>query len=294
MSKKNVKNLVGLVLGLTVLITGCQKQSGFNISNNVNVLSREDGSGTRGAFIELFGIEKKNTEGKKIDYTTEEAQITNSTSVMMTTISSDKYSIGYVSLGFINNSVKALKINEVIPSIENIQNGQYKIVRPFNIVTSKNEVLSISANDFINYILSKQGQEIVEKNGFIPIATDKEYTSKINNFEKVVVAGSSSVTPVMEKIKEAYLLKNPQANIEIQQSDSTTGITSTINQICDIGMASRDLKASEIEKAQSTVIAQDGIAIIVNLENPITDMTTEMVSDIYTGKITKWNSIIEN
>lgn len=294
MSKKNLKNLVGLVLGLTVLITGCQKQSGFNISNNVNVLSREDGSGTRGAFTELFGIEKKNAEGKKIDYTTEEAQITNSTSVMMTTISSDKYSIGYVSLGFINNSVKALKINEVIPSIENIQNGQYKIVRPFNIVTSKNEVLSISANDFINYILSKQGQEIVEKNGFIPIATDKEYTSKINNFEKVVVAGSSSVTPVMEKIKEAYLLKNPQANIEIQQSDSTTGITSTINQICDIGMASRDLKASEIEKAQSTVIAQDGIAIIVNLENPITDMTTEMVSDIYTGKITKWNSVIEN
>lgn len=260
----------------------------FDTSKNIAVISREEGSGTRGAFIELIGIEQKNAEGKKIDNTTEEASITNSTSVMMTSVAGNPYAIGYISLGSLNDTVKALKIDGAEATAANIKAGTYKVARPFNIVTKGD--ISETAQDFMGFILSADGQAVVEKNGYISVDASA-YTSKKPS-GKVVVAGSSSVTPVMEKLKEAYAAVNPNATIEVQQSDSTTGVNSALEGICDIGMASRELKDSEIEKgANPTVIAIDGIAVVVNNENTIDALTTEQVLAIYTGETAKWNEV---
>ncbi|WMJ84630.1 substrate-binding domain-containing protein [Oscillospiraceae bacterium LTW-04] len=263
-------------------------EPGFDTTKNIAVISREEGSGTRGAFIELIGIEQKNAEGKKIDNTTEEASITNSTSVMMTSVAGNPYGIGYISLGSLNETVKALKIDGAEATAENIKTGTYKVARPFNIVT-KGDVSEV-AQDFMGFILSADGQAVVEKSGYIS-EDAAGYTSKKPS-GKVVVAGSSSVTPVMEKLKEAYASVNPNATIEVQQSDSTTGVNSALEGICDIGMASRELKDSEIEKgAQPTVIAIDGIAVVVNNKNTVNDLSTEQVLAIYTGEATKWNEV---
>lgn len=263
-------------------------QTSFDTTKNIAVISREEGSGTRGAFIELIGIEQKNAEGKKIDNTTEEATITNSTSVMMTSVAGNPYAIGYISLGSLNDTVKALKIDGAEATAENIKLGSYKVARPFNIVT-KGDISEV-AQDFMGFILSADGQAVVEKNGYISVDA-ASYTSKKPS-GKVVVAGSSSVTPVMEKLKEAYAAVNPNATIEVQQSDSTTGVNSTIEGICDIGMASRELKDSELEKgAKPTVIAIDGIAVVVNNNSTVDALSTEQVLAIYTGEATKWNEV---
>lgn len=257
-------------------------------AKKIVVVSREDGSGTRGAFIELFGIEQKK-DGKKIDLTTENAAITNSTAVMMTTVAGNKDAIGYISLGSLNNTVKALKIDGAEASAANVKNGSYKISRPFNIVT-KGEPKPI-AKDFISFIMSKQGQEVVSKAGYIGKTDAANYVANKKS-GKIVVAGSSSVTPAMEKLKEAYKKLNPDVNIEVQQSDSTTGVKSAISGICDIGMASRGLKKSEIEKGvQATVIATDGIAVIVNKESKVDNMTKAQVADIFMGKVTTWDKL---
>ena len=250
---------------------------------------REDGSGTRGAFIELFGIEEKDADGNKIDNTTEEAIVTNSTSVMMTTVAGNPAAIGYISLGSLNDTVKALKIDGADATVENIKSGSYKVSRPFNIATKG--TLSEAAQDFEDYILSAEGQAVIEENGYIA-ADDaaKPYAGKQPS-GKVTVAGSSSVTPVMEKLKEAYAAVNPNAEVEIQESDSTTGMNSTIEGICDIGMASRALKDSEKEAGLTeTKIAIDGIAVIVNKENSFDGMTSEAVKGVFTGEITDWSS----
>lgn len=254
----------------------------------ITVVSREDGSGTRGAFIELFGVEEKDADGNKVDNTTEEAEITNNTAVMMSTVAGNVDAIGYISLGSLNDSVKAAKIDGVEATAENIKSGEYKVSRPFNIAT--NGEVSDVAQDFIDYILSPEGQAVVEENGYIAVdSTEAESTQPEG---KVVVAGSSSVTPVMEKLKEAYAEVNPNAEIEIQQSDSTTGMTSAIDGICDIGMASRDLKDEELEAGlTATTIANDGIAIIVNNDNPTDDLTTDQVKSIYVGEITTWGDL---
>lgn len=292
--KSTTKKILFVILFFSVLLLGCDSKKEFSKDNNITVLSREEGSGTRGAFIELFGIEKKNSSGEKIDYTTDEAMVTNSTSVMMTSIASDMYGIGYVSLGFLNDSVKGLKIDGVFPSVENIKLGEYKIVRPFNIVTT-NKDLSESAKDFINFILSNQGQSVISENGFISISDLSDYDVKKIKFEKVVVSGSSSVSPVMEKIKELYQVYQPKSLVEIQQTDSTTGITSVLNEICDIGMSSRNLKSSEISNgALQTLIAQDGIAVVINKSNPLDSVSTKQVCDVFTGNTLKWNELIEN
>ena len=292
--KSTTKKILFVILFFSVLLLGCDSKKEFSKDNNITVLSREEGSGTRGAFIELFGIEKKNSSGEKIDYTTDEAMVTNSTSVMMTSIASDMYGIGYVSLGFLNDSVKGLKIDGVFPSVENIKLGEYKIVRPFNIVTTNKE-LSESAKDFINFILSNQGQSVISENGFISISDLSDYDVKKIKFEKVVVSGSSSVSPVMEKIKELYQVYQPNSLVEIQQTDSTTGITSVLNEICDIGMSSRNLKSSEISNgALQTLIAQDGIAVVINKSNPLDSVSTKQVCDVFTGNTLKWNELIEN
>ena len=255
----------------------------------ISVVSREDGSGTRGAFIELFGIEEKNDAGEKMDMTTEDAEITNSTSVMMTTISGNTEAIGYISLGSLNDTEKEVKIDGAEATVENIKSGAYKIARPFNIAT-KAEVSEVAA-DFIKFIMSEQGQKVVEDSGYISQGNEGAYeTSGLSG--KVVVAGSSSVTPVMEKLKEAYNALNPDVTIEVQQSDSTTGVTSAVEGVCDIGMASRELKDSELEKGVSgTVIAMDGIAVIVNNESPVEELTSENIKAIFTGEVTDWADV---
>lgn len=260
-----------------------------SMSGAITVLSREDGSGTRGAFIELFGIESKNDAGEKVDNTTEDAEITNSTSVMMTTIAGNKGAIGYVSLGSLNDTVKAVAIDGADATVDAIKAGEYKVARPFNIAVK--DGLSDAASDFIKFIMSEDGQKVVEDNGYISQGNEGAYTAT-GLKGKVVVAGSSSVTPVMEKLKEAYAAVNPDVEIEVQQSDSTTGMTSAIEGVCDIGMASRDLKDSELEAGLTpTVIAMDGIAVVVNNESPVSELTSENVKDIFTGDITDWADV---
>ena len=288
--KKSLKKCLSAVLLMAAGAGSCCFAAGkWNKKSQINVISREDGSGTRGAFIEIFGIEKKNDEGKKIDYTTEEAAITNSTAVMLSSVAGDKYAIGYVSLGSLNNSVKALQIDGAEASVENINNGSYKISRPFNIAVKDN--LSEVATDFVNYILSDEGQNVIAANKYIKVKTSGSFQTKAPK-GKVVVAGSSSVSPVMEKLIEAYKKINPNATLELQTSDSTTGVTNAINGTCNIGMASRSLKSSEKEKGVNEVtIAIDGIAVIVNQENPTVGLTKAQVESIFTGKVEKWNKI---
>lgn len=262
----------------------------FDADEFISVISREDGSGTRGAFIELFGVEQKDADGNKVDNTTEEAIITNNTEVMLTTVAGSEYAIGYVSLGSLNDSVKAVSIDGVEPSVEGIKDGSYAIARPFNIATK--DGLSDVAQDFVNFIMSADGQSIIEGKGYIPVNDAAEAFESNGAEGKVVVAGSSSVTPVMEKLQEAYLAINPNANIEIQQSDSSTGMTAAADGTCDIGMASRELKDSELEAGLTpTVIAMDGIAVIVNQGNPTENLTSEQVMNIYTGEVTTWSEV---
>ncbi len=250
----------------------------------ITVVSREDGSGTRGAFVELFGI-----EGDNGDMTVDTAEITNSTAVMMTTIAGNTAAIGYISLGSLDDSVKAVTIDGVEATTDNVKSGDYKVARPFNIVT--NGELSEAAQDFVNFIMSDEGQAVVEENGYISQGSNGAYTASGISGE-ISVAGSSSVTPVMEKLSEAYRALNPDVTIEVQMNDSTTGVTSAIDGICDIGMASRELKDSELEAGVTpTVIAMDGIAVIVNNENPVANLTTEQVGGIFTGEITDWADV---
>ena len=264
----------------------------FDNSEYINVVSREDGSGTRGAFIELFGVEEKNDAGEKIDNTTDEAIITNSTDVMLTTVAGDEYSIGYVSLGSLNDSVKAVSIDGAEATVDNIKSGDYTIARPFNIATKGTP--SDVAQDFINFIMSADGQAVISDNKYIPVDDGAAAFESNGASGKIVVAGSSSVTPVMEKLKEAYAAVNSGAEIEIQESDSTTGMTAAADGTCDIGMASRELEDSEKDKGlTSQAIALDGIAVIVNTQNDRTDISTDMVKKIFTGEVTDWNDVTE-
>ena len=269
---------------------GEQQTAEWDASNDITVVSREDGSGTRGAFIELFGIEQKDENGNKVDHTTEDANITNSTEVMMSTVAGNEYAIGYVSLGSLGDSVKAVKIDGAEATEENIKAGTYKVSRPFNIAT-KDEISDI-AQDFINFILSEEGQKVVSENGYISLDDVKPYESN-GATGKVVVAGSSSVTPVMEKLKEGYQKVNSGAEIEINQSDSTTGMTSAMSGICDIGMASRELKDEEAQELTSIVIATDGIAVIVNNDSPVEELTSDQVKAIFTGETVAWDEIVK-
>ncbi len=301
--KKKISKLILFVTVLAVALAGCANStpetstsseasdsSSFDQSKSITVISREEGSGTRGAFIELFGIEEKDADGNKVDMTTEEAEISNSTSVVITAVAGDEYSIGYISLGSLNDTVKALKIDGAEATVENIKSGTYKIARPFNIATKG--TVSEVAQDFIDYIMSSDGQAVVEENGYISSSDNAAAYSGSKPSGKVVIAGSSSVTPLMEKLKEAYLAINTNATIEIQQSDSTTGMTSVADGICDIGMASRELKDSEVDGGlNATVIAMDGIAVIVNKNNTLDELTSELVKNIYTGESTLWSDV---
>lgn len=250
--------------------------------NEITVVSREDGSGTRGAFIELTGVKQDDQ-----DLTTVEAIITNSTEVMMTTVAGDENAIGYASMGSMNDTVKAVKVNGVEATAENVKNGTYELSRPFNIATLGD--VSDVAQDFINFIMSADGQAVIEDKGYIKIDEEAAPFESNGATGKIVVAGSSSVTPVMEKLQEAYLAINSGAEIELQESDSTTGMTQTIDGTCDIGMASRDLKDSETEAGLvSTSIALDGIAVIVNNANDVSDLSTDEIAAIFKGERLEW------
>lgn len=293
---------VGLMTGL---MTGCgtKAQSGeadgagteadagdWDASMDIVTVSREDGSGTRGAFVELFGIEEK-IDGEKVDMTTADSQITNSTSVMMTTVADDEYAIGYVSLGSLNDTVKAVKVDGAEPTAENVKSGKYKVSRPFNIA-SKADLENEVAKDFMNFILSEEGQAVVEDSGYIPLDDVSVFEGK-NPEGKAVVGGSSSISPVMEKLIEAYQKVNPKAEIELQASDSTTGMQSAIDGSYDIGMASRELKDEEAKELTATVIATDGIAVIVNRASQVEELSSDQIKGIYTGETLSWDEVIK-
>ncbi|MFR4371297.1 MAG: substrate-binding domain-containing protein [Ruminococcus bicirculans (ex Wegman et al. 2014)] len=257
-------------------------------SDKITVISREDGSGTRGAFIELTGIEEKDSNGNKTDNTKKDALICKSTDVVLTQVSGDKNAIGYISFGSLNDTVKALKVEGVEPSTATIESGDYKIVRPFNIAVK--DGLSDAAQDFENYILSSDGQDIIEKAGYIKIDKSAAAYASNNASGKVVVSGSSSVTPVMEKLAEAYQKANTNVTVDVQQSDSSTGIKDAINGTSDIGMASRDISDDELSQGiKSVIIAQDAIAVIVNKDNAVEDITMDEIKAIYTGSKTTWS-----
>ena len=289
MRMKNWKRFAAVAMSVMCMGTKTGSAGSSSKSQTITVVSREDGSGTRGAFIELFGIEEKDASGKKVDNTTDDATITNSTEVMMTTVAGDEAAIGYTSLGALNSSIKALKVDGAEATAANVKSGTYKISRPFNIAT-KGTVSEVT-QDFINYILSEDGQKIVESNGYISQGNSGVFTSN-GGSGKIVVAGCSSVTPVMQKLLEAYQKVNTGAKIELQENDSTTGMTAAIDGTCDIGMASRELKDSEKSAGLTNqVIALDGIAVIVNNKNSASNITSEQVKAIFTGETTDWNNV---
>ncbi|MCI6378906.1 MAG: substrate-binding domain-containing protein [Erysipelotrichaceae bacterium] len=288
---KFLKGMLALGLSATALV-GCssggddaQSDEG-SASGAITVVSREDGSGTRGAFTELMGIEEDGT-----DNTTSSAQITNSTSVMMTTVEGNPYAIGYISLGSLNDTVKAVTVDGVEATVENVESGEYTVSRPFLVCTT--EDISELGQDFMNFIMSDEGQAIVEEEGYIPRETTGAFTSNGASGD-LTVGGSSSVTPVMEKLAEAYEKINTDANVSVQQSDSTSGAENTISGVYEIGMCSRDLTEEEQSKGLTpTTIALDGIAVIVNKENAVSNLTTDQIKQIYTGEITDWADISE-
>lgn len=289
-----VKKIVSLSLMMSmttvVLLTGCGSTNDGIIEDptgEITVISREDGSGTRGAFIELLGIEQKNEDGIKIDHTTLMAEVTNSTAVMIQSIYGNDNAIGYLSLGSLTDTVKAVSIDGVAPDIETIKDGTYPVARPFNIVYDEASIDEVG-RDFLAYVMSEQGQAIVEKCGYVSQGNNGSYTvSGISG--ELTIGGSSSVTPVMEKIAENYKELNPDVTIEVQQSDSTTGVQSVAEGVSDIGMASRVIKEEEIALGLTPMtIAMDGIVIAIHNENALENLTSEQVRDIYMGVITDW------
>ncbi|MBF0578794.1 substrate-binding domain-containing protein [Erysipelotrichaceae bacterium RD49] len=272
-------------------LTGCSNskpagdQSTSSAASTVSVLSRESGSGTRSAFLELFGLEQ---DGQ--DLVRPDAEVTNSTAVMMTTVGQNPNAIGYISLGSLNDSVKAVSIDGVTPSVETIRDGSYSISRPFLIV-EKEDAANDLAQDFTTYILSTDGQNVVEKAGYVPLQTNDTYTP-VSIEGSLTVGGSSSVTPVMEKLAEAYQKENPAAEVVVMQSDSSTGASSTVEGVYDLGMLSRELKENEKSSGlKSTIIANDGIVLIVNPANSVGDLTREQVASLYKGEVTNWSDL---
>ena len=283
-----MKKLITLVLVFCIAVLTVTASGAQESNNEITVISREEGSGTRGAFIELVGVEQK-IDGVKTDMTTETAEIANSTSVVITTVSGNNNAIGYISLGSLSSSVKAVTVDGVYPSVAAVKDGSYKLARPFNVAYL---TLSDVAEDFLSYVMSKDGQAVIEKKGYIKVnETEEGYTSK-GLSGTLTISGSSSVYPVMEVLVENYSSLNPGVKVTLQQSDSTTGMNDAASGTSDIGMASRELKASEVEKGLTGLsIALDGIAVIVNNDNAVSGLTTENIKNIYTGAVTTWDNL---
>lgn len=298
---------LGILLAVTLLFTACGKgdsntdstagagnettateeasnETTGGMEGMISVVSREEGSGTRGAFVELVKVE--NADGN--DATSVESVIQNNTEAVMTTVSGEKSAIGYISLGSLNDTVKALKVDDVEATPENVAEGSYKIARPFNIVT-KEEPTGAEA-DFIGFILSEEGQKIVEEEGYVKSPEAKDYTPDESASGSIAIAGSSSVTPIMEKLVEAYKNVNPNVKIQVNMSDSTTGVQSVKDGIAQIGMASRELKDSE-KDLNKVVIAMDGIAVIVNKDNSLDSISMDNLKSVYLGEIENWEDV---
>ena len=261
----------------------------FDADQDITVISREDGSGTRGAFIELTGVEEKTADGKKVDNTTADAEIANKTDVVLTSVAGNEKAIGYISLGALNDTVKAVKVDGAEATVDNVKAGAYKLSRPFNIAT-KGEPTGV-AKDFISFILSKEGQAVVTDNKYIAVNDAAESFVSDGSSGQIAVGGSSSVSPVMEKLIEAYKSVNPNASIDLQTSDSTSGMTGAMDGTFAIGMASRELKDEEAAQLTSTAIALDGIAVIVNPANTIDELSMDQIKSIYVGDITDWGDL---
>ena len=300
-----MKKIISMLLALAAaaaVVTGCSENAGngtsgssaeaagFDTANEITVISRENGSGTRGAFIELFGVEEKDADGNKVDKTTKGAEIASKTDVVLTSVASNPYAIGYVSLGSLNNTVKALKIDGAEATTENVKNGSYGVARPFNIATQGEPAGLVK--DFINFILSKEGQEIVSGSYIAVNESAESFTSEMPG-GKITIGGSSSVTPIMEKLIEAYKKINTGAEIELNQTDSTSGMTNAIDGSIDIGMASRELTDSEKTELTPVQIAIDGIAVVVNPENITDNLTKDQVKAIYVGDAATWADAVK-
>lgn len=269
--------------------TEAEATGDFDADQDITVISREDGSGTRGAFIELTGVEEKNDAGEKVDMTTEAAAIQSSTNGVMTAVANDETAIGYISLGSLNDTVKAVTVGGVEATAENVSNGTYTLARPFNIVTN-GEPTDPVAVDFIAYCMSPDGQALATEEGYIG-GEGTEFTSTQPS-GSITVGGSSSVSPLMEKLIEAYKTVNPNATIEMLTTDSTTGVTGALDGTYTIGMASRELKDTETaEDATATVLAMDGIAVVVNPANTVADLSVDQIKSIYTGEATVWSDL---
>ena len=286
---KKIFTCVLIVCLVAAIFSGCSKK-GFDLAKEINAVTREPGSGTRGAFIELFGLEEKLDDGTKKDLIMKEAGVENNTNTILTTVENDIYSIGYVSMGSLNDRIKAVQIDGVYATTANVKNGSYKISRPFVIATS-GEATGLT-KDFIDYILSSEGQEIVV-GSYIAVSEQASPYAGNKPSGSITVGGSSSVSPLMEKLIEGYKVVNQNAVIQLQTSDSTTGISKTIEGTYDIGMSSRDLKDSEKESLSEIQIALDGIAVIVNRENTAANLTSDDVRAIYLGEAKTWNAVIK-
>ena len=261
----------------------------FDSAQDIAVFTREDGSGTRGAFIELTGVEQKDADGKKVDMTTEAAAVQSSTNGVMTAVANDPTAIGYISLGSLNDTVKAVTVDGVKAGADTVKDGSYTLARPFNIVTNGDATDPVAV-DFIAYCLSADGQAIATDKGYI--GSEGEAFTSAQPAGKIVVGGSTSVAPLMEKLVEAYKTVNPNAEIEHLTTDSTTGVSGALDGSYTIGLASRDLKDSETEAgAKATVLAMDGIAVVVNPENPIENLTVDQIKSIYVGEVTTWDEV---
>jgi phosphate transport system substrate-binding protein len=278
-----MKKIASLALSLMMAVTATTAFA----ASEITVISREAGSGTRGAFVELTGVEAKNEAGEKVDYTYEEAIIQNGTAQVLTTVQGDENAIGYISLGSLNDTVKAVTVEGVEATAENVKNGTYALARPFNIAVK--EGLSETAQDFVNWLASADAQAIVTEKGYV--ANEAAEYVAAPKAGKIVVGGSSSVGPLMEKLAEAYMTANPDVTIEVQISDSTTGMTGAADGTFDIGMASRELKDSEKENLTGITICQDGIAVIVNTNNAVSNLTIEQIRQIFVGEVTDWESL---
>lgn len=283
-----MKKLITVALILTMVFTmaacGGNNTDGEGEGGNpITVVSREDGSGTRGAFTELMGIMVDD-----VDNTTPNAEISQSTSVVVTTVAGNKNAIGYISLASLDDSVKAVKVDGVEATVDNIKAGSYPVSRPFLVVT--NDKLNDLTKDFIGFIMSSEGQAVIAEDGCIAVVdAAPAYETKSGLKGKIAVGGSTSVAPVMQKLADAYKAINPDVEIEIQQTGSGAGITATIEGAVDLGMSSRELKDEEKDKGiEGLTIAMDGIAVIVNKENTVEDLTSEQIRQIFTGEVTEW------
>lgn len=294
--KKRIAALALSAVLVMAAMTGCGgtegdgKEADFDATQEISLITRESSSGTRGAFIELTGLEVKDADGNKIDTTSEEAVIFKSTQAVISGVAGDAYAIGYISLGSLNNTVKAVKVEGVEAAAENVGNGTYQLARPFTIATK--DGLSDAAQDFVNYILSDAGKTIIEENGYVSVSTESYETNGASG--TVTASGSTSVAPLMEKLMEAYKEVNPNVSVKIDTSDSSTGVSDVIKGVSDIGMASRELKDEETaEGVKGTTIAQDGIAVIVNQGNPCENLTIQQIKNVYLGDITTWETLAE-